>query len=230
MGTIGLTPGCCLAGMEEFQVRFDAPGIQLPTLIKKTLPALRALSNQAPPATPQAFDALMARMRGSDDLQNSTYLTCWQSVGARAGHSHVTCLASLVDYDARQNLQQNVRHALDAVVQDTSTTYTLWTSFTNPPVINDAALVRQIFPMVKDIVGEDNIVRFNNPYPFSHEDFALYAQHIPAALLWLGTANQDRGLHSILHTPDYDVEEDALVTGTAVMTYLLLKMAQELSV
>jgi metal-dependent amidase/aminoacylase/carboxypeptidase family protein len=229
VGTMGLTPGYCLAGMVEFQVKFNAPGTMLPDLINKTLPAIRALSNQMPPTTPQAFDALIARMRKSDDLQNSIYLTCWQSAGAQAGHSHVTCLASLVDYDACQDLQQNVRQVLDDVMQGTGTTYTLWTSFANPPVVNDAALIKQLQPMVKDIVGEDNVVHFNSPYPFSHEDFALYAQHIPAALLWLGTANPNTGIHSILHASDYDVDENALVTGTAVMTYLLLKMAQELS-
>ena len=79
-------------------------------------------------------------------------------------------------------------------------------------------------------MGQENVVWFNAPYPFAHEDFALYAQQIPASLLWLGTANPDKGIHSLLHTSNYDIDEDALVAGTAVVTIPVTQAFDQLSV
>ena len=228
VGTFGLTRGCCLAGMEEYRVKFSTPDTSLPALIKQTLPALSALSNQAPPATPQAFESLIARMMTGDDLENSVYLSCWQDAGVFTDNAHIACLASLTDYAARHDLQRRIRQTLDTVVTDTATSYTFWTSFANPPTINNTALIEQLHPYVEEVAGKENVMIFYAPYPFAHEDFALYAQRVPAALLWLGTANRDLGIQSILHTANYDVDEDAVVSGTAVMTYVLLKLSQSL--
>jgi len=229
VGSIGLTPGCCLAGMEEFQVKFDASDTILPALKKMTLPALGALSNQTPPTTIHGFDALIQHMTTVDDLKNSIYLSCWQNADGPSSNAHITGLVSMADYATRLDVRQRIRQTLDAAVKGTGATYKLWYSFANPPVVNDAALTRQLRPFVEDVIGKENVVWFKAPYPFAHEDFALYAQQVPAVLLWLGTANHDLGIHSLLHTSDYDIDEGALVTGTAVMTYLLLKLSYLLS-
>jgi amidohydrolase len=226
VGSIGLTRGQCLAGMEEFRIRFDAPRTMLPDLIEATLPALQALSTHTPPATPQAFNDLINYMVTGDYLENSLYLSCWQSVGA--GNAHITGLVSLVDYSARQTVRSSIRQTLDEVIGDSGTGYTLWTSFENPPLMNDARLIQQLRRYVVAVVGRESVVDFKVPYPFAHEDFALYVQQVPGAMLWLGTANHERAIHSMLHSPDYDVDEQALVTGTALMSYLLLKLTQEL--
>ena len=78
VGTVGLTPGCCLAGMEEFRIKFNAPETLLPALIKMTLQALGALSSQTPPTTVQDSQALIDHMMHGDDLKNSVYISCWK--------------------------------------------------------------------------------------------------------------------------------------------------------
>ena len=106
--------------------------------------------------------------------------------------------------------------------------YKLWYSFTNPPVINDTVLTGQIRPFIEEVIGPENVVRFNAPYPFAHEDFALYAQLVPAVFLWLGTANHEQGIYSLLHSADYDIDEAALVTGVTAMSYLLFQLSYAL--
>jgi amidohydrolase len=229
VGKIGLTTGRCLAGAEEYRVKFDAPADKVSALIQKTLPVLNALSQHTPPASPQDFDTLIERMMSGVDLNHRIYLSCWRDSSGSTEGAHIACLVSLTDYTERHNVQRSIRQILDTVVHDTGMTYTFWTSFANPSVINDDDLIAQLRPFVEDAVGRENVVFFNDPYPFAHEDFALYAHRVPAALLWLGTANRVRGLDSILHTADYDVDENALVFGTAVVAYLLLKFSQKQS-
>lgn len=228
VGSIGLVPGPCLAGMDEFQVKFDAPDAMLPNLVDMALAALSALSNQTPPTTPHAFDTLIQRMTTGEDLKNSIYLSCWQNAVDSGSVAHITGLVSTADYAARLDVKRRITWKLDSVIQGTDARYKVWYSFTNPPMINDTVLTRKTRSFVEDVIGTENVKWFNAPYPFAHEDFALYAQQVPAALLWLGTANHDLEIHSLLHTPDYDIDEDALVTGAAVMSYILLQLSNVL--
>ena len=48
------------------------------------------------------------------------------------------------------------------------------------------------------------------------EDFAFYLDHVPGAMLRLGCASQRAG-HSALHTPMFDVDEQALMHGARIL-------------
>ncbi len=58
--------------------------------------------------------------------------------------------------------------------------------------------------------------------PFFGEDFALFQEHIPGAMFFLGVANPEKGILALNHFPDYDIDEDALRIGTVAMANVLL--------
>lgn len=226
--TIGLTPGCCLPGMEEFRIQFTASENMVPELVNHALATFNSLNTQRPPETLHAFKKIACQMAAGDAaLFDNFYLSSWSAIGGCAGEAHITGLVSASDQADRHIIHQRLRQALDSVVACADATYDMWISFTNPPVMNDVALTERLRPYVTQVIGDSNVVWFRAPYPFAHEDFALYGQVVPSALLWLGTSSPEKGIQSLLHTADYDIDEDALVTGTAVMSYLLLKLAQD---
>ena len=55
------------------------------------------------------------------------------------------------------------------------------------------------------------------------EDFAYYSQVADSCFYRLGTRNESRGITSSVHTPTFDVEEDAFKISTGLMAYLALK-------
>ena len=59
-------------------------------------------------------------------------------------------------------------------------------------------------------------------FPFNCEDFAFYTRTVPGAMVWIGAANPEQGKYAMLHTPDFDVDENCLIHGTRAMTTLLL--------
>ena len=60
--------------------------------------------------------------------------------------------------------------------------------------------------------------------PFSFvEDFCYYLQHCPGAFYFLGAGDADKA-HP-LHSPYYDIDEEALVVGASIMSLLALKIA-----
>ncbi len=88
---------------------------------------------------------------------------------------------------------------------------------------NDTDLVNATLPALKAVAGEENLVHLKAAFPFNCEDFAYYTKEIPGAMVWLGAANPQEEKYALLHTPDFDVDETCLVTGTAAMASLLIE-------
>jgi len=88
-----------------------------------------------------------------------------------------------------------------------------------PPVINDPAVDALVSAAAADIVGEENVVEMAEPL-MGAEDFAYYAAEIPGSLFRLGTCNRKKGITAPLHSSAFDVDEDALVVGAAVMSWI----------
>lgn len=52
------------------------------------------------------------------------------------------------------------------------------------------------------------------------EDFSFYSQQIPACFYRLGVSNASKGITSGVHTPTFNVDEDAIALGMGMMAYL----------
>jgi amidohydrolase len=55
------------------------------------------------------------------------------------------------------------------------------------------------------------------------EDFAYFSQAADACFYRLGTRNEARGITSSVHTPTFDIDENALGLSTGLMAYLAVK-------
>jgi amidohydrolase len=55
------------------------------------------------------------------------------------------------------------------------------------------------------------------------EDFAFFAQQIPATFYRLGVSNAKKGISADLHSPFFDIDEEALETGMGLMAYLAVR-------
>jgi len=52
------------------------------------------------------------------------------------------------------------------------------------------------------------------------EDFGFYSQQIPGCFFRLGTGNKTKGITSGVHTPLFNIDEDAIETGIGIMAIL----------
>lgn len=87
-----------------------------------------------------------------------------------------------------------------------------------PTLYNNEAITAQSRSLAEDYLGaahvEDTEVRMGA------EDFAYYSQVIPACFFRLGTGNKARGITSGVHTPTFDIDENAIEIGMGTMAYL----------
>lgn len=84
-----------------------------------------------------------------------------------------------------------------------------------PAVINDAKLKGFIEIAARDLLGAENVYNIERP-SMGGEDFANYLPKVPGAMFRLGTASESINPCS-LHSPDFDIDEDALKIGAKIL-------------
>ena len=72
-----------------------------------------------------------------------------------------------------------------------------------------------------DYLGADNVVDLD--IWMAGEDFAFYSQEIDASFYRLGVRNEAKGITSFVHTPTFDIDEDALEIGCGLMAWIALQ-------
>jgi len=86
----------------------------------------------------------------------------------------------------------------------------------SPVVKNDPALTDRMRAVAASVVGADNVVEMD--IRMGAEDFAYYTHVMPGCFFRLGTGDPAKpGTQSGLHTPGFDIDEDAMAVGAAMM-------------
>ena len=89
-----------------------------------------------------------------------------------------------------------------------------------PALYNHEAETQIVHEAAQKYVGKENTVTLDRWY--AGEDFAYYLQKRPGAFYRLGTRNENCDIVHGLHTPCFDIEEEALRTGSGFMAFLAL--------
>jgi amidohydrolase len=124
--------------------------------------------------------------------------------------------------DARQraDVQERMARTVAGVAQAHGTTAVLrFVGEGNPPTVNDAALTRASVPSLARVFGA---ARTREVRPqMGAEDFARFAERVPALYVKLGVRNQAKGFTAMVHTEDFDLDEDVLPLAVRAMATLV---------
>ena len=87
-----------------------------------------------------------------------------------------------------------------------------------PPVVNEPKLTQRCKQRAQDLLGVQSVVDL--PLRMTGEDFSFYQKVVPGCFYRLGTGGDGPGCRDGLHTAGFDINEDALRTGTEMMAWL----------
>jgi amidohydrolase len=90
-----------------------------------------------------------------------------------------------------------------------------------PFVKNDEALSASARILAEEFAGAENVSE--TELRMGAEDFAYYSQIIPACFYRLGIGNINKGIKIGVHTPTFNVDEDAIEHGMGMMAWLAVK-------
>jgi len=90
-----------------------------------------------------------------------------------------------------------------------------------PFLVNEEKLTAQAKQYAEEYLGKDNVLDLD--IWMAAEDFAYYSQVADACFYRLGTRNEAKGITSSVHTPTFDIDENAFAISTGLMAYIALK-------
>ena len=87
-----------------------------------------------------------------------------------------------------------------------------------PFVKNDEQLNSAARKLAEDFAGVKNVSE--TELRMGAEDFAYYSHLIPACFFRLGAGNKEKGITNMVHTPVFNVDENAIEQGIGMMAWL----------
>lgn len=90
-----------------------------------------------------------------------------------------------------------------------------------PPVVNDAEMVRRFQQLVHDTAGRDALFNGRKETAGS-DDFGFYAACVPSIYFWIGSCTQENQSH--LHTPTFGVSDELIVPAAELTVRYILDL------
>ncbi len=87
-----------------------------------------------------------------------------------------------------------------------------------PTVYNNEALNEKAKTKAAELMGAAHVEE--TELRMGAEDFGYYSQVIPGCFFRLGVMNKEKGISSGVHTPTFNIDEDAIENGIAMMAWL----------
>lgn len=87
-----------------------------------------------------------------------------------------------------------------------------------PALRNNEELTIRARESAEEFLGKENVK--NLPMRMTGEDFSRYALVVPGCFYRLGTSNKKKNITSMVHTPTFDIDEDAMKVGVGLMAWL----------
>jgi len=123
----------------------------------------------------------------------------------------------------RQQIHTELERALQ-VVRALGGDFELRLELGGMPVINDPGVVKVIRDVATDLLGSEHI-SLPSRLEMGSEDFSVYTELAPGAMLWLGC--QIPGESRLMHNPTMDIDEECLPVGAAVLAEAALRLLDQ---
>jgi amidohydrolase len=215
-GSAGYTSGAAMASADRFVVKVKGKKVHA------------AWPHEGIDATVLAAECVLAlqsiRSRRIDPSQPMVL-----TIGSIHGGNRFNIVADEVvmegtirtlDEDIRGKVHRVMREILAGVTSAHGGNFDLQFTLGYPVTFNDPALVERTLPTLRRVLGERKVLPTKPS--MGAEDFSEYQKAIPGFLYWLGVANHEKGITAAIHTPEFDIDEDALVAGVRAMTSVVL--------
>jgi len=89
---------------------------------------------------------------------------------------------------------------------------------------NDKNLTKNSLAHISQIYGAENItLLYGVMADYRGDDFAYYQEKVPGVYFYLGGSNFEKGIISMPHSPNFEVDEDCIKTGVNYFSSLIIE-------
>jgi amidohydrolase len=217
VGKVGFREGLYMASADEIYLTIHGKGghgampnfgIDVVAISAQVITALQQIvSRSADPKTPSVLSFGKVIAEGATNvLPNSIYLEG---------------TFRTMDEVWRAKAHQKIRQLVEGICESFGAKADLEIRKGYPFLWNDVELTRKMKEGAREYLGEENVVDLD--IWMAAEDFSYYTQEMPGCFYRLGTRNEEKGIVSGVHTPTFDIDEDALEIGCGLLAWLAVR-------
>lgn len=217
VGKVAVSKGASMGSVDDFNVTFKGVGghAAMPYLCKNPIyPAI------------DLIQTMNFKSRMEIDPLNSHVITFGAINAGTAnnvipGEALVRGTVRTFDNELRKKIQNDLTSCAKMCAEKYGCEVDVDYQFQYPPVISDDALTEEFIECTKIATGSENVLHLIKN--FAAEDFAFFAEKVPSVHFRLGIFDGVKGLYP-LHSPHFDVAEDAIAHGILVVTNFILSL------
>ncbi|PYZ99084.1 amidohydrolase [Alteribacter lacisalsi] len=120
-----------------------------------------------------------------------------------------------MDVALREQMEEKMESVIKGITSAFGATYNLNYQYFFPSVVNDKRLVPLIEETAEEILGEGKMTHVKPS--MGGEDFSFFTHRVPGLMFRLGVGNKAKGIEAPLHHSKFDLDEDALPLGSAML-------------
>jgi amidohydrolase len=210
LGWIGIGDGPVMSASETFWITIRGKGGH-GGMPQEAIDPILAAS-----AVISALQSLISRE--IDPLDSSVVSVC--TIKAGTAHNVIPDQASLSGTirsfkpETRSLLLKRLREIVEGVAVAHRCQAEIIVDDISPPVVNDPTTAAIIRDTARDIFPEAEIDQ--NYRTMASEDMSVIMEQVPGCYFFVGSANSNKGLVAKHHQPDFNFDEEALITGVAL--------------
>jgi len=217
VGQLGFRPGVMLAYSDRFTIRIKGTG-----------------GHAARPH--QTVDAVAVAVQVYQGLQylvsreNSPFHPFVITVGALQagtaanvipGEATLLGTARSLDPAVSKALPERIERLVGGICQAMRAQYELDYLHGYPSLVNDEGFTERAMESSRALLGPAAVQLIPGP-EMGGEDFAYFTQRVPGTMFRLGVGNPAKGIVHPVHSPRFDVDEDAIPLGAAALARIAL--------
>jgi len=215
VGTIEVASDASMASVDDFHINFIGKGghAATPHLCKNPMyPAM------------EFIQSMTMQSRVENDTLNPHIITfssiqCGTAPNVIAEECKVLGTVRTFNSDLRKKLYEDILKNSALCAEKYGCRVEVNYDFQYPPLISNEALTNKFINITKELIGEDKVLPLDKT--FAAEDFAYFAEAVPAVHFRLGIADGYKGIHP-LHSPNFDASEEAILNGIYIITNFIL--------
>ena len=139
-----------------------------------------------------------------------------------AGSAELKGICRTLEPGLSEKMEAAVRRMLEGIKTGMRVDYTLDWKRVAPPLANDKDVLEKLLASARATIGDENVLQLPEP-SMGSEDFAWFAEEVPAAHLRIGSKID--GLDTAIHRSNYDCNELAIPVGVRVLTRAALDLS-----
>ena len=217
VGVVGLRDGEMLSFTDRFRISITGSGGHG----GRPHQAVDAIS-----VAVQVYQALQYLVSRENDPMEPLVLTIGRFAGGSApnviaGEVEMEGTVRCLNADLAREMPRKMERVIAGVCASARADFEFQQEPGYPVLINDPTITRKAMASARALLGDDAVRWLERP-ELGGEDFAYFAQVLPSLFFRLGVGNVDQGIVHPMHHPKFDLDEDALPIGAAVLAKIAM--------